>query len=96
MHPYVSGELSCGNLKRREELLSDLNALPLAKLATDSEVSRLIEDQRLWGRGLGWVDVHLLASVLITQTDFWQTGFWTFDKRLGRAARDLGVHTLIK
>ena len=86
MHPWVSGELACGNLKDRAEVLSDLDTLPLAKLATDSEVLHLIEHQKLWGRGLGWVDVHLLASALISHCRF-----WTLDRRLQQAAGELGL-----
>jgi hypothetical protein len=54
MHPFVSGELACGNLKSRGAILSDLNTLPSAELASHAEVLRLIEDRCLWGRGLGW------------------------------------------
>jgi hypothetical protein len=86
MHPFVSGELACGNLKNRVAVLSDLHALPHAKLASDTEVLQLIEDRRLWGRGLGWIDMHLLASALLSDC-----GFWTIDKRLGEAAMKLGL-----
>jgi len=86
MHPFVSGELACGNLKSREAILSDLHALPAAKLASHTEVLQLIEDRRLWGRGLGWVDVHLLASALLSHC-----GFWTLDKKLAEAAAELGL-----
>jgi predicted nucleic acid-binding protein len=86
MHPFVSGELACGNLKNRVTILSDLDALPSAQLASNTEVLQLIEDRRLWGRGLGWVDVHLLASALLSHC-----GFWTLDKKLGEAAREMGL-----
>ena len=86
MHPFVSGELACGSLKDRVAILTDLNALPPAKLASSAEVHQLIEDRRLWGRGLGWVDMHLLASALLSHC-----GFWTLDKRLGAAAAELGL-----
>jgi hypothetical protein len=86
MHPFVSGELACGNLKNRAAILSDLHALPSAHPASDAEVRQLIGDRRLWGRGLGWVDVHLLASALLSHC-----GFRTLDKRLGEAARELGL-----
>ena len=86
MHPFVSGELACGNLKSRATILSDLHALPPAKVASNTEVLQLIEDRRLWGRGLGWVDVHLLASALLSHC-----GFWTLDKKLGEAAAELGL-----
>jgi len=84
MHPFVSGELACGPLKNRAAVLSDLHALPPAKLATNTEVLTLIEDYKLWGRGLGWVDVHLLASALLSHC-----AFWTLDKRLAAAAKSL-------
>ena len=86
MHPFISGELACGNLKDRASVLADLDALPGAKLASHTEVLRLIDQQKLWGRGLGWIDVHLLASALLSNCRF-----WTLDKRLGRAAVDLGL-----
>jgi hypothetical protein len=86
MHPFVSGELACGNLRHRSEVLADLHALPPANLASNAEVLRLIEDRRLWGRGLGWVDLHLLASALLSDC-----GFWTLDQRLAVAAKDLGL-----
>jgi len=86
MHPFVSGELACGNLKDRETILSDLYALPSAVLASNAEATQLIEDWRLWGQGLGWVDVHLLASALLSHC-----GFWTTDKRLAHAAAHLGL-----
>ena len=86
MHPYISGELACGNLRNRAIVLSDLHALPSAKLASATDVLQLIEHRRLWGRGIGWIDVHLLASALLSNCQF-----WTLDKRLERAARDLGL-----
>jgi predicted nucleic acid-binding protein len=53
MHPFVSGELACGNLKDRASILSDLRALPSAQRASDAEVMSLIENRRLWGKGTG-------------------------------------------
>src|SRR5579863_9093848 len=84
MHPFVSGELACRNLKSLALVLSDLKALPPAMLASNEEVLRLIEDRRLWGRGLGWIDAHLLASALLSDCRL-----WTLDRRLRRAAIDL-------
>src|SRR5665213_2028621 len=71
MHPFIAGELACGNLKSRAAILSDLEALAPAKLASDTEVRQLIEALRLWGRGLGWVDAHLLASALLSHCRLW-------------------------
>jgi len=86
MHPFVAGELACGNLKNRSAVLSDLHALPPAILASNAEVSRFIEDRRLWGRGLGWVHVHLLASSVLSGCEF-----WTLDKRLAQVGKELGL-----
>ena len=86
MHPFVSGELACGNLRDRTAILADLHALPQARLASNAEVLHLIEDRRLWGRGLGWIDAHLLASALLLHCRF-----WTFDIRLAKAATELGL-----
>ena len=84
MHPFVSGELACGNLKDRAAILSDLHSLPSAMLASNTEVLHLIEERRLWGRGLGWIDAHLLTSALLSNCRF-----WTLDTRLARAAAEL-------
>lgn len=89
MHPFVSGELACGNLKDRTAILAALAALPMVQPATDSEVLHLIENRRLWGRGLGWVDVHLLASALLSHCRF-----WSLDKRLSHAAAALSLTPL--
>jgi predicted nucleic acid-binding protein len=86
MHPFVSGELACGNLRDRAAIMSNLHALPPARLAANAEVLRLIEDRRLWGRGLGWIDTHLLASALLSNCRF-----WTLDTRLAKAAAELGL-----
>ncbi len=86
IHPFVSGELACGNLKDRASILWYLNSLPSATPARDKEVIQLIQDRFLCGRGLGWVDLHLLASALLTNCRF-----WTLDKRLALAAGELGL-----
>jgi predicted nucleic acid-binding protein len=65
VHPFVIGELACGSLRQRGEVLTLLRRLPAAVVATDDEVHHLVESRRLWARGLGWVDLHLLASALL-------------------------------
>jgi predicted nucleic acid-binding protein len=85
-HPFVSGELACGNLKNRAAILSNLSALPAAEVAGHLEVVRLVEDRKLSGRGLGWIDVHLLASALLSNCRL-----WTLDKKLAQAAAELGL-----
>jgi predicted nucleic acid-binding protein len=86
MHPFVSGELACGNLKDRSVVLALFDSLPAAKPAAHSEALECMERHRLWGRGLGWIDVHLLASALVSDCRF-----WTMDKMLARVAADLGL-----
>jgi hypothetical protein len=83
-HPMVIGELACGNLKRRKELLALLHALPAIERVSDDEILFFIEQQRLSGRGLGLVDMHILASCVI-----FQTPLWTLDDRLQQAADGL-------
>ena len=85
-HPFVVGELACGNLERREEILSLLGSLPRVIEADHDEVLALIDAERPSSRGLGWVDVHLLASTVLSRTTL-----WTLDKRLAGQAKKLGV-----
>ena len=85
MHPFVLGELACGNLKNRGEVLRLLGDLPEAALATDPEALNYIERRKLMGRGIGYVDVHLLASVALAGA----ARLWTRDKRLAAVAADL-------
>ena len=87
MHPFVIGELACGNLRKCDQILALLKNLPRAGVATDNEVLFFIERHTLMGRGLGFVDVHLLASVALHGT----ARLWTRDKRLRAAADSLGL-----
>lgn len=66
MHPFVLGELACGHLKNRSTILSLLADLPMIKVATEIEVLHLIESRKLMGKGIGYVDVHLLASLMLS------------------------------
>jgi predicted nucleic acid-binding protein len=85
-HPFVIGELACGNLKNRKEILSLLEALPAATVAGYEEVLQFIENHGLMGMGLGYVDVHLLAAALLTGVPF-----WTNDRTLKHAATRLQI-----
>jgi len=85
-HPFVIGELACGNLKNRDEILSLLAALPAPLVASHEEGLRLVADRKLAGKGLGWIDVHLLASALLSKCTL-----WTKDKALGTAAGSLKI-----
>ena len=86
IHPFVVGELACGNLKNRAALLESLQALPRVVVASDDEVLELVERRKLWGQGIGWVDAHLLASTLVSGCDL-----CTNDERLKRAAGLVGA-----
>lgn len=85
-HPFIIGEMALGHLQHRGEILALLHALPQAQVAEHEEVLRFIEDRRLMGSGLGLVDVHLLASALLTEMFL-----WTEDKPLRAAAAKLRV-----
>ena len=76
MHPYVRGELACGNLHKRIELLKLFDDLPFSAVATDNEVMFYIEKHKLMGRSIDYVDAHLLAATSLTQG----TKLWTKDK----------------
>lgn len=87
VHPFVVGELACGNLANRKEVLSLLQALPQSPIATDAEVLGFIESQSLMGRGIGYIDAHLLASVALSGG----AALWTRDRRLAMVAADLAL-----
>ena len=85
-HPFVIGELSCGDLRNREEILSLLGALESAPIAENDEALRFLKDEELQRRGVGWIDVHLLAS-----TRLMPCLLWTLDKALRSIAEELQV-----
>jgi predicted nucleic acid-binding protein len=86
MHPFVVGEIACGSLRDRKSLLELLQDLPGAVMATDDEVMHFIERHSLHGKGIGYVDIHLLASVALAGG----TMIWTRDQKLRQAAAKLG------
>ncbi len=85
-HPFILGELACGGLKNRKEIISLLKALPGAITAETDEILEFIEHQKLIGVGIGLVDVHLLASALLTKALL-----WTSDRSLRAAATRLNI-----
>lgn len=89
VHPFVAGELACGAIPNRNILLVELAALPQAPTAVHEEVLGLVERHALWGRGIGWVDAHLLASAMLSG----RSRLWTRDKRLRVIADELGLAT---
>ncbi len=86
MHPFVVGEIACGNLRDRTPILELLQDLPAAVVADSDEVLHFIERHALHGKGIGYVDVHLLASVALTEG----SKLWTRDLKLLRVAAALG------
>jgi predicted nucleic acid-binding protein len=86
MHPFVVGEIACGSLRDRQSILELLQDLPAAVVAHGDEVLHFIERHTLHGKGIGYVDVHLLASVALTEG----AGLWTRDLKLRRMAAALG------
>lgn len=86
VHPFVMGELACGTIKNRSKFLLDLESLPSSPSATDVEALRLLEVHNLWGHGLGWIDVHLLASAMLSNSLL-----WTLDVHLKQAASGLKI-----
>jgi predicted nucleic acid-binding protein len=86
VHPFVLGELALGRLARRADVLRDLQALESPRVAEPGEVLALIDRTPLWGRGIGWVDAHLVASALLDRLHL-----WTLDQRLASIGASLGV-----
>jgi predicted nucleic acid-binding protein len=85
-HPLIVGELACGNLKNRHEILSLLQALPMATQTDHEEVIKFIDNHKLMGKGLGYIDIHLLASAIMTHIPL-----WTLDESLKDVSSTLGV-----
>lgn len=86
IHPMVIGELACSNLKARQNVLDLLQNLPTTRIAEDTEVLFFIEQRQLMGRGISYIDTHLLAATALEGT----VKFWTRDKRLAAIAQELG------
>ena len=85
-HPFIIGELACGTLKNRDELLSLFNSLPIARIVEHDEVLKFIEKRNLMSMGLGYIDVHLLASALLSDSPI-----WSLDKKLNKIAHDMNI-----
>jgi len=86
-HPFVTGELALGNLRNRDAVLGALQNMPQAAVATEPEVLRFIGEKGLFGLGIGYIDAHLLAAVLLTPGSL----LWTRDKRLLAASARLSI-----
>ncbi len=86
IHPWVIGELACGNLRNRSQLLELMQGLPAATVASEAEVLLLIERDRLMGRGIGYVEAQLLASAKLSHCRL-----WTQDRHLAAVAQEQGL-----
>jgi predicted nucleic acid-binding protein len=86
-HPFVVGELALGNMRRRGAVLSDFRDLPQATVAAEDEILGFIDGQALFGRGIGYVDAHLLAATRLTPG----AKLWTHDRRLHAVAAQLSL-----
>ncbi len=89
-HPFIVGELACGQLFPRAEILSLLNQLPMVKEATHDEVLALIEQRKLMDKGVGYIDVHLLASSILGHVQL-----WTKDQKLNTILTDFNLNFLV-
>jgi predicted nucleic acid-binding protein len=87
IHPFVIGELACGHLPERDAVFEALARLPQAPVVPHGEVLAFVERHRLMARGIGWVDVHLLASATVAG----RVSLWSRDRRLMAAAAERGV-----
>lgn len=85
-HPFVIGELACGTMRNRQQILSLLQSLPQTLPAQHEEVLYLLDSRRLYGQGVGWIDAHLLSSALLSDARL-----WTLDRTLRRGAVILGI-----
>lgn len=86
-HPFIVGELACGNITNRVEILSLLRALPMSAIAEHNEVMSFIDNYHLMAKGLGYIDMHLLASAMLTSVPL-----WTLDKKLNKVSSELGLN----
>ena len=85
-HPFIIGELACGRMRNRREILGLMDALPRATVAGHGEVMAFVDGRRLAGRGIGWIDAHLLAAAGLSHA-----GLLTLDRRLARVAGTVGL-----
>lgn len=90
-HPFVQLELALGSIAHRKQILNDLALLPHVQVAGDDELFELLEHRRLYRRGIGITDLHLIASALFDKS----IAIWTRDRRLGDIADELGIRSAI-
>jgi predicted nucleic acid-binding protein len=86
VHPFIIGEVACGNLNNRKAIIALLHAIPALHRADDDEILFFIERHSLSGRGIGLIDIHLLASCFLEQCSI-----WTADRRLRTTAEEMRI-----
>jgi predicted nucleic acid-binding protein len=85
-HEYIAGEIACGNISNRDEIIYLLQALSYTLSISHEEILDFISNRHLYGKGLGYIDIHLLASSLISNVKL-----WTRDKKLNQVAKELNI-----
>ena len=85
-HPFIIGEIACGGIKNRNEIINLLNDLPSTEIVDHSNIMEFIENRKIMNKGIGYIDVHLLGSALVSDTPL-----WTFDKSLMKIAIQLSI-----
>ena len=90
-HPFIIGELACWSIKNRDELIDLLNDLPSTDVLDHCDIMDFIEYRKIMNMGIGYIDVHLLGSALVSETPL-----WTFDKALRKIANQLSIEYDIK
>ena len=90
-HPFIIGELACGGIKNRHEIINLLNDLPSTDILDHYEIMEFIEYRKIMNIDIGYVDVHLLGSALVSETPL-----WTLDKSLKKIANQLSIEYDVK
>lgn len=90
-HPFIVGEIACGGIKNRHEIINLLNDLPSTEILDHSDIIEFIENRKIMNKGIGYIDVHLLGSALVSDTPL-----WTFDKALRKIAIQFSIGYDIK
>lgn len=85
-HPFIVGEIACGGIRDRYEIINLLSELPSTDLLDHSEIMEFIENRKIMNKGIGYIDVHLLGSALVSNTPI-----WTLDKALKKIANQLSI-----